>query len=430
MHNKTLGTIFNNDLDNIGTALDGKNSTPEDYQRAVHAILDAKPGVFAQNVGLPDPVICRSEVATGFSKYNVEVSNLTWPDESTEMATRRTDFMNKLLESGTDSLTLIIEACRERGAAIVADYRMNAEDWYANTYLLSDFGRAHPEWRTPLTDQEQRASIDAGDDPPLTLAGCLDPAVPGVLEHRLQIFTEVARDYDIDGIEFDFRRWCHMISKPLKNHPILTKMVRQTRAMLDEVAKAKGRDRMLLGVRVGPSLDDPPGTEYPGGSVHNDFSCRLLGLDVATWIEEELVDYVCPTLFWPRWPGLPKTAEFAALAKDKNVGVYPTLFPLPAWLENNSPIDPGDTARLSRYKNEMCRLALDLYADGADGISTFNWYFHLFLAQMPNQWQTYYGYGAAADIQQHVLSILGDPDALRRYLDDPSLLPQRQEDDA
>jgi len=417
MDNKDLGTVFNNDSNNILCAMDADNPTVDDYQRGLSAILDGNPGVLAQCVGLPEAVKYPTKVDNMFDKHLLEVTTLNWPDE-TAGARRQIAAVQHLRDSGSDVLSLTIDACRKRGVLIVADYRMNAEDWYANTYLLSDFGRAHPDCRIPLTDEEKQRSIDAGDDPPITLAGCLDPAFPEVLEHRLAIFTEVAEEYDIDGIEFDFRRWCHMISKPLENHPILTKMVRETRAMLDEVAKAKGRDRMLLGVRVGPSLDDPPGTEYPGGKLQSDMSCQLLGLDVATWIDQELIDYVCPTLFWPRWPGLPKTREFAALARDKNVGVYPTLFPLPAWLEENSPIEPGDTGRLSRYKNELCRLALDLYDDGADGISTFNWYFHLFLAQMPNQWQAYYGYGAAADIQQHVLSILGDPDALRRYLDD------------
>ena len=423
-HNRALGTVFNNDSNNILHAMDADNPTVDDYRRALNAILDARPGVLAQCVGLPEAVAYPTDVDNTFEKHLLGVTRMTWNDaDAAVSAERQVNASRCLRDAGTDVLSLTIDACRERDVSVVADYRMNAEDWYDSTYLLSDFGRAHPEWRIPFTEEERQRSIGAGNDPPHTFAGCLDPASPGVLEHRLAIFSEVARNYDVDGIEFDFRRWCHMISNPLENHPILTRLVRRTREMLDDVARAKKRDRMLLGVRVGPSLDDPPGTEYPGGRVHNDFSCRLLGLDVATWIDQEFVDYVSPTLFWPRWPGLPKTREFVALAKDRNVGVYPTLFPLPAWLEEDSPIEPTDTVRLSRYKNELCRLALDLYADNADGISTFNWYFHLFLAEMPTQWQAYYGYGAAADVQQSVLSVLADPNAIRRYLEDRASFP-------
>ncbi len=73
-----------------------------------------------------------------------------------------------------------------------------------------------------------------------------------------------------------------MISSPLENHPVLTKMVRETRRMLDETARRKGRERMMLGVRGGPSIDDPPGTEHEGGEAHIDMSSTQLGLDVRT----------------------------------------------------------------------------------------------------------------------------------------------------
>ena len=251
--------------------------------------------------------------------------------------------------------------CRKRGVLIVASYRMNAEDWYGNTWKLADFGRAHPEWRIPG-------------------AGCLDPAIRGVFEHRMRMFTEVAEKFDVDGIEFDFRRWTRMISKPLENHPILTKMVRETRQMLDQTARRKGRRKLLLGVRVAPSVADPPGTEYPGGQVNNDISCRELGLDVTTWIAEESVDYVCPSLFWPMLPGIPKTAEFIALAKNKGVGIYPTVFPLPAWAQDkiSLPDKPASEVKklMERHRNEICQAALAGYAEGADGISTFNWFGH------------------------------------------------------
>ena len=428
--NRELGTIFNNDINNILCALDAQKPVAQiaaDCRRALVEILDADPGVFAQNVGMPEALIYHSDVDTTWDRHSEEVYRATWPD--TEYDPSEAQAFTSLMTAGCAPFTLTIRACRERGIPVVADYRMNAEDAYQNTYLLSDFGRAHPEWRIPLTVAEKQRIQDAGGDPP-EFAGCLDPAVPEVFEHRMAIFREVVERYDVDGIEFDWRRWCHMVSEPLENHPVLTRMVRETRQVLDEVAAAKGRDRLLLGVRVGPSLDAPEAAaKYPGATMNgSDPSCRELGLDVRTWIEEGLVDYVCPTLFWPRWPGHPYTREFVELAKGKDVGIYPTLFPLPAWLDKEeSPdkaIEPDQTERMMRYKNEFCETALQMYADGADGISTFNWYFHLHLARMPNQWQAYYGYGMGASaVQKRVLSMLGDPEALRRYLEAPRALP-------
>ena len=102
-------------------------------------------------------------------------------------------------------------------------------------------------------------------------------------------------------------------------------------------------------------------------------SCQDQGTDVKTWIGKGYVDYVCPSLFWPRLPGVPWTKEFVALAQGTNVGIYPTVFPLPAWAENaQSPVPDSLDAR-RRHKDEIVKAALQCYEDGADGISTFNW---------------------------------------------------------
>jgi hypothetical protein len=91
------------------------------------------------------------------------------------------------------------------------------------------------------------------------------------------------------------------------------------------------------------------------------------------------------------------------------------------------PIEVNDTAKLQRYKDEICQLAMDLYNDGANGISTFNWYFHLHLAEVPIQWQTHYGYGlGGALLQSYFLSILGDADAINRYQEESWVLPAKQ----
>src|SRR2546426_8736776 len=75
---KRLGTIFNNDINGLlmgeeGRSTSGENTTPEEYQKAVYSVLDSKPVVLAQNVGMPDPVIYRTSVATTWDKYHAEV---------------------------------------------------------------------------------------------------------------------------------------------------------------------------------------------------------------------------------------------------------------------------------------------------------------------------------------------------------------------
>ena len=414
---KSLGTIFNNDINNVLWASSGKDTTPDEYKHAVLRILDLKPGVLAQNVGMPDPVIYRSWVATTWDKYHEQVTTAQWPETKPEDARRQAGCMRKLLDLGTDPLKITLEACRERDVLCVASYRMNAEDFYGSEPDFYDFGRAHKDWAIPG-------------------ANCLDPAIPGVYKHRMAIFRELLGNYDVDGIEFDFRRWYHMISDPLNNHPTLTQMVRDTRRLLDASAKRKGRSKLLLGVRVGPMLEgefrkeDFPGSYY--GPPTN-MSCEDPGLDVRTWIEEGLVDYVCPTIFGPL--GLPRVREFADLARNTRVGVYPTLSCTPVWTHVSAPEPLEDSEEARRcHRDEACLEALQCYDDGADGVSLFNWFPHLF----PVPGRTHRGWGREPEwpdtyrnsigfgwVLQAVTPRLHSPELLREYMAQDELFPER-----
>jgi len=396
--NKKLGSILNNDINNILWALSGSKTTPAEYKKAVLYLLDTKPGVLAQNVGMPDPVIYRSNVATTWDKYYAEVHKKIWP--SAKLSGEDSAIV-RLFEQGTDPLILTIEACRERGIPIVVSYRMNAEDFYTGELDFYDFGRQHKDLR-------------------IQGANCLDPAHPEVFKHRMEIFTEVANQYDIDGIEFDFRRTIHMISEPEKNYVILTKMVKETREMLDEVAKEKGCERLLLGVRVAPTIAGPSLGEV-------DMSCKDLGLDVETWVKEGLIDYLCPSYFWGHNPGDdPKTSEFVALAKGTNVGIYPTVFPYSKWQTEGADaqrIDLDEPDAMRRYRDDIVKAALKCYAEGADGISTFNWVPHHQPGMTRRNMREGWGLGAAK-LQMYIHPMLRDKTALEEYLKSDVLLPE------
>jgi len=415
---KTLGHIFNSDGPGLLLLTAGKNTTPAEYKQLVLDMLDMEMDVLAQNVGLPDPVLYHSKIATTMDKYYIELR--AGGDPNAKKA-HRAVALRKLFEAETDLLKITIQACKEKGVLCLASYRMNSEDFYHNNAQLNmyDFGRKHKNWRIPGRN-------------------CLDPAIPEVFQHRMDIFREVAENYDIDGIEFDFRRWYFMVSNPHENYPVLTRMVRQIRQMLDEVAEKKGRKKLLLGVRVGPCLDctfrkeDFPGAKY---NPHANDSCRNYGLDVKTWIEKGYVDYVCPALFWPYLPGLPNIKEFAELAKGTNVGIYPTVFPLPAWGEQvDNPVANTAQTRL-RHQKELLQVALQCYDEGADGISTFNWprrkdntvvqkYKAVFTSKKAT---TTYGRGSQGflEVVRRISPILKDHDALQKLLQQTEPLPEK-----
>ena len=83
---------------------------------------------------------------------------------------------------------------------------------------------------------------------------------------------------------------------------------------------------------------------------------------------------------------------------------------------------------MRRYKDEFCQLATSIYEDGADGISTFNWYFHVNLADAPNRWNSPYGKGGSI-IQRQLLSVMGDPIKLRQYRDALWRVPRTESGD-
>jgi len=410
--NKTFGLIFNNDATTNLFPNAVKGCTPDHYKNIVRALLQAaRPGIFVMDeAGDPDPVLFRSNAATYYSKHLREVYRGMGEDfMDPAMAQGMVDILNNFVAQGTDVLTLTIQACREANTRIIPSFRMGPEDYYHMQWALSDFSRAHRDWVIPGRT-------------------CLDPAVPEVFDHFLDIFREVVENYDIDGIELNFRRWTFMISDPHKNHPILTRLVSEVRKILDDAAGRKGRDRLILGTRVGPLIEGPfIQDEYPGspyGQWQNP-SCRDLGLDVKTWIASGDIDYLSPMLFISMLPGLPRIREFVDLARGTNVGIYPTLFSAPFWLHEagpkfgipqEPPIDPDDTVRLRRYKNELCEAALKIYAEGADGISTFNWDFthQPGIVHDPDFLGAHFGLGGKR-LQMRVASVLGNRKALEDY---------------
>ena len=422
---RRIGSIFNNDLDNILHTSSGPKCTPDEYVRVVDAILDLQPGALAQNVGNPDGLIYRTTVTNTFDKHVAEATPFMPPPHKFEGPGSfqwQAQALRALFAAGADPLQLTIDACRKRGVLCLASYRMNAEDYYDGQTLLSDFERAHPEWRIPKRN-------------------CMDWAIPQVYEHRMKILREVTEQFDIDGIEFDFRRHHHMVSDPAKNHVVLTRLVRETRQLLDDAARRRGVGRLVLEARVCPSLDtDPSPFVYPGCMYGPrkpyDKSCKELGLDVQTWIAEGLVDAICPSLFLP---GLSRIREFVELAKGSSVGVYPTLWAEAPWDMNLLDLDPQaprpeslnakTQELLALYKDTLCSQALKIYDEGADGISTYNWAPHHRNGHAANPIPDTDGpdqliLPADQDaILTYLHPLLKSPDLIREYRDQPWAVP-------
>jgi hypothetical protein len=176
--------------------------------------------------------------------------------------------MKNLADQGCNYLARALARCRTRGIMPGVTVRMNDmhDVPYPGSHLFSSFYLGHPELRL--------------DNPPVCgwSAKGLDYQHEAVREHYLALVRELAADYDFDALELDFLRFhCYFARNDFERHAgIMTGFVRDVRRILD----TRGR-RVLLTARV-PST---PASAFE------------LGLDLAAWAGEGLVDAVAPAAF-------------------------------------------------------------------------------------------------------------------------------------
>ncbi len=184
-----------------------------------------------------------------------------------------------------DRMQIVVDQCRRRGIQCIASLRMN--DRHRITEYVKELYRRHPEWRleSPTGAFSERQ-------------GALNFKYRGVREHLLAFTAELLERYDVDGIELDYMRMCHMFepNEARQHAHLLTEMMRSLREQLSLAARRRKRGSLLLGVRVPSSLAE----------------CDILGCDVKAWIRAGLVDFVTPADFWST-DFVARTEEFVDL---------------------------------------------------------------------------------------------------------------------
>ena len=244
----------------------------------------------------------------------------------------RPDFV-ALNDAGYDPLELMIARCHLRGIEFMACFRMNDRHGGTGLHNKGQFIKDHPEWRLK------------------TAPGGMNYAKPAVREEILEYIDELLHGYELDGIEFDYLRMCHVFEsgQGQENAHLVTDFTRRARELLDAAARRRGCPRLPLGVRVPQTMEE----------------CEYLGFDLATWIRGGLVDYVVPSDVHFTDVNT-KTDMFVQLAKGTDCRIYPALHPM---------ICRGDESRL--HTLESYRAAVhNFYADGADGFQTYNYQYH------------------------------------------------------
>jgi len=234
-----------------------------------------------------------------------------------------------LHEAGQDQVAILHDRCRKHGMQFLVCLRMNDRHGIART---AKFYVENPELR-----------LDG-------YPGGLDYKHARVRDKVLAFIAEVLERYDVDGIELDFMRWCHVFdsTEAVKNTPLLTDMVRKARKLLDAAAKKRGRKKLLLSARIPQTFSE----------------CRRLGFDIKSWIQQRLVDYICPSDFFFSDFNI-AVEDYVVLCRGTDCKVYPTIHPL---IQVNHP----ENITRENYR----ALARGFHRGGAAGLSTYNYQYN------------------------------------------------------
>ena len=216
---------------------------------------------------------------------------------------------------GRDNLEIQTEFVHGHGMEGFWSLRMNdvhdahpPGDRRWSDYGLAPFKRDHPEYLFGKLEDWY------GEDASRKIWSGMDFSFPQVRDHVVAHIEEVARNYDVDGLEMDFLRTYPYFPETRAMKPatdeqleMMTDLVRRVRAIADDAGAKRGRP-LLVAVRTPFSVED----------------ARFVGLDLERWLREELLDLLIPG-GGAESHMTEAFAEIIALGHRHGVPVYPCI---------------------------------------------------------------------------------------------------------
>ena len=316
--------LYVSDPSSIATNLFGDPTEPDELRRWVDMLADSGVDTFDQEV-----------YSQGWTAY--------WRSEKVQYDQRiqHRRFV-PMLERGVQPLEVLIDQTHRRGMTFIAGFRVNDNHGFLAVQQgvgIANFIKSHPEWALTEFPEGEYYKLSAP----------LDFSFDEVRGHLLDVMTEVALRFDVDGLEMCFRDHAYFpVNTGAERAHLMTDLVRRVRAMLDDQGRSEKR-KLLLGARVFSTLEE----------------CGSLGLDVPTWIGEGLIDCVSPQDVMFADFNAPYHA-FGALTRASGCMLYPAVLP---WTSHRARMRL-DQIPLSAANSRA--LAQTFYGAGADGISVYN----------------------------------------------------------
>lgn len=280
------------------------------------------------------------------------------------------------LEKQTDGLRMSSEFAHQHGLESIWTLRMNDIHDAWTIEFVSDWKRQDPT-RIMSTLEHSQGFTDRR-----RLWSLVDFEHPDVEPRLIALIQEVLQCYDVDGVELDFLRAPIYFRTAYKGQlvtdaqrGVLTRLVRRIRELVLKESERQGKP-LLLSARVPAPL----------------VSCRRIGIDVEAWLQEKLIDTMSLGGGYITFD-LP-ARELIDLGHKHGVPVYPCLSQ--SGLLYRAP--RGESTK--QPPEAWFGAAARLWADGADGIYTFN---------------LFPGPGSDTDREyaRQVLTTIGSPEKLR-----------------
>jgi hypothetical protein len=283
-------------------------------------------------------VYCSLSAGFGQFTYNTKIGNVFTSKDGRYAKNKTKEF----IAQGTDPLRIIVDFCRREGIEVFWSMRMNDTHDAYTPALFPPLKKEHPEWlmgaRGTRFENGRWSAVDYGHEE--------------VRDYAFRFIEEVCQNYEIDGVMMDFFRHPvffkrHALGEAVGQEELdqMTLLVRRVRAMADREGLKRGRP-ILIATRV------PDSVEW----------CRAIGLDIARWMDEGLIDLLVVSGYFRLNPW----EASVALGHKYGVPVYGCLS------ETRLKDAEAKEVRASRacYRGR----AATVWNAGADGIYTFNFF--------------------------------------------------------
>jgi uncharacterized lipoprotein YddW (UPF0748 family) len=233
-------------------------------------------------------------------------------------------------DPGFDPLAFAIEEAHKRNLEIHAwfnPYRVSTDTTAATTASLNiekSVYKEHPEWIKKSMDRY-----------------VVDPGIPGAREWVIDRVMEVVRNYDIDGVHFDDYFYYENYVGELKDQETYNKYNNgqfsnlgnwrrnNTYVLVKELSKKIRSTKSWVKFGISPagvwgnkSDGHPDGSNTNSSFTNYDKSFA----DTKKWVEEELIDYIAPQIYFsfanPRASYGEVATWWANVVKGKKVHLY------------------------------------------------------------------------------------------------------------